>query len=157
MPHTHRHCPECQRKIAFVYGFSEYCMVSDACCHCGTKFIGTYVSKETDLPASRPPNPDFASLLSEMSSLHNAKNHDYAAEGYYDNFLYAANLVHGFENDVDKVFAAIIGIKLARLMSLKREGKKGNFESVEDTHKDLATYCTIWAAWERSKKNEPKV
>jgi hypothetical protein len=86
----------------------------------------------------------FIKNLKEMEKTHLSKNHDYAGDGgTYFNFEYAAQVAEPFSG-VDKVFATMIGIKLARLAILKRTKKRPKHESINDTQKDLATYATIW-------------
>lgn len=95
-------------------------------------------------------NPVFAGLLDEMRVLHERKNHDYANDDNpYSNFEQAAETAAGFVG-VDAVFAALIGVKLARLRELTRTGKAPNNESLQDTRTDLAMYAALWAAYHRS-------
>ena len=85
----------------------------------------------------------------EMKELFAKKNADYAGSaGTYANVARAAIIASWFEDETDKVFATMLGIKLARLATLKRAGKTPNFESVQDTHADFKTYAAIWEAWE---------
>jgi len=92
-------------------------------------------------------NQTFNTLMDNIKDLHAAKNHDYADENNpYSNFEFAAKLVEQFTDPVDQVFAAIIGIKIARLGQLS-SGKLPNFESRYDTQIDLPTYCGIWTAY----------
>jgi hypothetical protein len=97
----------------------------------------------------------FRKNLATMAKTHAKKNHDYAGdEGSYFNFEYAAAVAEPFTG-VDKVFATMIGIKLARMAVLKKGIQPLN-ESTEDSHKDSATYMAIWWAYycEQEKKNE---
>lgn len=94
-------------------------------------------------------NPRFAALLAEMGQLHDSKNADYASDGNpYSNFEEAAAVAEGFTG-VDAVFAALIGVKLARLRELTSAGKTPNHEGIEDTRKDLAMYAALWASYYR--------
>lgn len=96
-------------------------------------------------------NPKFAALTAQMNALHDRKNADYANDGNpYSNFEEAAQVAAGFSG-VDAVFAALIGVKLARLRELTRSGKTPNHESVQDTRTDLAMYSTIWASYYTSE------
>jgi len=96
-------------------------------------------------------NPDFVALLREMAEIHDRKSQDYAQDNnVYSNFEYAAAISAAFTDPVDRVFATMIGVKLARLAELGK-GKVPNNESVEDSHKDLSVYTVIWAAYKRSK------
>ena len=94
-------------------------------------------------------NPKFAALLDEMAGLHDRKNADYANDGNpYSNFEQAAIVAEGFSG-VDAVFAALIGVKLARLRELTSAGKTPNNESIADTRTDLAMYAALWASYYR--------
>lgn len=94
-------------------------------------------------------NPKFESLLDEMRALHARKNADYASdEDPLSNFTEAAAVAQGFSG-VDAVFAALIGVKLARLRELTRAGKTPNNESIADTRTDLAMYAALWATYYR--------
>jgi hypothetical protein len=91
-------------------------------------------------------SPKFRMLLQEMQELHDRKNHDYAQDGNpFSNFEQAATLAEGFTG-TDAVFAALIGVKLARLRELLSKGKAPNNESIEDTRRDLAMYAALWCA-----------
>lgn len=48
-----------------------------------------------------------------------------------------------------KSLMTIIHAKYLRLRSLTENDQTPNFESIEDTLKDLANYCAIFADWER--------
>lgn len=97
-------------------------------------------------------------LYDSLKELHHEKNHDYAADDNpYSNFEYAALLSEGFTNPVDRVFAVIIAIKLARLTQLLGQGREPKFESVADTLKDLTNYCGIWTSYHLEAKPEQRV
>jgi len=96
-----------------------------------------------------PRNPDFVVILDKMREIHDKKSQDYAKDdNVYSNFEFAALVSDIFTDPVDRVFATMIAIKLARLAELGK-GKSPKNESVEDSHLDLATYCTIWAAYRK--------
>jgi len=98
-------------------------------------------------------NMDFANLLNEMARIHVKKNRDYAEDtNRYSNFEYAAQVAEPFTG-VDKVFATMIGIKLARMAELKK-GKTPNFESLTDSHLDESVYSTLWASYNALKERE---
>jgi len=98
-------------------------------------------------------NMDFANLLNEMARIHVKKNRDYAEDtNRYSNFEYAARVAEPFTG-VDKVFATMIGIKLARMAELKK-GKTPNFESLTDSHLDESVYSTLWASYNALKERE---
>ena len=91
-------------------------------------------------------NPRFTRLLHDMAQLHDRKNHDYAKDADpYSNFREAALVAQGFDG-LDAVFAALIGVKLARLRELKASGKAPKNESIHDTLMDLAMYAALWAS-----------
>jgi hypothetical protein len=91
------------------------------------------------------PYTPFFDNLEVMRETHLKKNSDYAGDGgTYFNFEYAAKVAEPFTDPVDKVFATMLGIKLARLAILKKPGKKPKNEPTLDTQKDLATYAAIW-------------
>ena len=107
--------------------------------------LGVEDSWEGFIPMGR--NKTFNNLMDSIKELHDKKNHDYANEDNpYSNFEFASLLIREFTNPVDQSFACLIGIKLARLGQLL-SGKEPNNESVEDTMRDLTTYCGIWAAY----------
>ena len=92
---------------------------------------------------------NYDELLQEMKVTHEKKARDYSHEGSpFSNFTFAAELSSHFTNPVDRVFATIIGIKLARLAEL--QGKEAVNESVLDTYKDLTIYCSLW--WQFNSK-----
>ena len=86
---------------------------------------------------------EYKDILDRMREVHEKKNHDYASnENPFSNFLYAADFASDFTDNVDKTFATIIGIKLARLIAL--QGKEAVNESVLDTYQDLTIYMSLW-------------
>jgi hypothetical protein len=93
-------------------------------------------------------NPKYHALTEALAELHDRKVQDYASTGDpYSNFKSAADVVAGFSNPLDQVFAALIGVKLARLRELTQPGRTPNNESVQDTRRDLANYALIWASY----------
>ena len=77
-----------------------------------------------------------------MEETHDAKSHDYAKiENRYSNFEFAAAIADEFPDGPDRVFATMLGIKLARLAELLSQGKDPKHESVEDTFLDLSNYA----------------
>lgn len=104
-------------------------------------------------------NPKYSGLLDEMLRLHDRKNADYAeSDNPYSNFEFAAHVSKGFTNPIDRVFATLLGIKMARLIELTKPGRSPQNEAVEDTYVDLANYAAIWASYGRpSEPDEPKV
>lgn len=96
-------------------------------------------------------NPAFNALLDEMRRTHDLKNSDYANDDPYSNFRFAADLSEGFTDSLDKVFATMIGIKLARLIELTKPGRVPKNEAIGDTYLDLANYAAIWASLRRGE------
>ena len=95
-------------------------------------------------------NSDMDSVLKTLGGLYDKKNSDYALSGSpYSNFEQAASTAGV---SVDEVFRTMIGIKLARIVSLQNENKVINFESLSDTILDLANYACIYAAYTKSKE-----
>lgn len=93
-------------------------------------------------------NPRFDALLERMADIHERKAHDYAQRANpYSNFEYAATVSGRFADPVDRVFATMIGIKLARIAELTSAGKAPQNESVRDSFDDLATYAALWASY----------
>jgi hypothetical protein len=93
-------------------------------------------------------NPKYHRLLEALRDLHDAKSHDYAeADNPYSNFEYAATVAERFTDPLDRVFATLLGIKLARLAELTAAGKTPKHESLQDTRRDLANYAAIWASY----------
>lgn len=96
------------------------------------------------LPKSR--NPHYLKLIEKIKSVHESKSHDYAKEdNVFSNFEYAGKLAEIFTNPVDKSFAVLIGVKLARLAEL-RSGKKAKNEPLLDTIEDMTNYSAIWGS-----------
>lgn len=91
-------------------------------------------------------SPKVSEILSRIQAIHDRKNADYAQEGNpFSNFQRAAMLAEWFDTKNNKVFATLLGIKLARLAELLN-GKEAKNESVDDSFLDLCTYCVIWMA-----------
>ena len=88
---------------------------------------------------------DFDESLKLMKQIHDSKVQDYAEPGNrMSNFDVQEYISKLFKNDRDKVFATMIGVKIARLgVLLSKEGKPNN-ESIQDTFIDLANYTLIW-------------
>lgn len=91
-------------------------------------------------------NPIHSEILDKCRELHEKKSHDYAQDDNpFSNFEYAAKVAEPFTDPVDKVFATLIGVKLARLAEL-RKGKEPKNESIEDTCIDFVNYAAIWGS-----------
>lgn len=98
-----------------------------------------------------------------IKDIHKRKNDDYAggAIGEVDaffNFNVQEYVMSLFKNDRDKVFAGMVGLKLARLASLMNQNGPPKNESIEDTFIDMPTYVLIWKAdYKRRTEIKPKV
>lgn len=98
-------------------------------------------------------NPTHANLLKEIAAIHAKKAADYATESDpYSNFSFAASLAEKFTDPVDKVFATLIGVKIARIAELTQPGRKVNNESLDDSYVDLTNYSAIWTSYRRDRK-----
>jgi hypothetical protein len=96
----------------------------------------------------------FTDATAQMARVHDAKSHDYAkAENRYSNFEFTAQIADAFPDGPDRVFATMMGIKLARLAELLSQQKTPKHESIEDTFLDLCNYGVLWWTW-RSKQND---
>lgn len=89
-------------------------------------------------------NPKFNSLLVRMREIHARKNADYSHGSPYSNFEEAA-IASG--TTVSQVFRTLIGIKLARLTALEKQGTAPQNESIQDTYLDLAVYAALMASY----------
>lgn len=110
-----------------------------------------YQNMATDQPrggAAQPAKTFVDEILEEIAAIHRKKNNDYSGGGeQHENFMRAAILAEWFNDPMDKVFAVLFGIKLARLANLYGDGKTRpvvNNESVSDSHLDFDTYAVIW-------------
>ena len=102
-------------------------------------------------------NPRYQRLVETICEIHEAKSHDYAQDqNPYSNFEYAATLASRFSNPLDRVFATLMGIKLARLAELTAAGKTPKNEALQDTRRDLANYAMIWASYTEDVNVEQK-
>lgn len=88
--------------------------------------------------------------LDEIKELHESKNDDYAIDDNpFFNFDVQEYFINLFTNPRDKVFASIVGLKIARLaVQLNKEYEdkhhKPKNETVLDTFNDDATYTLLW-------------
>ena len=97
--------------------------------------------------------PGVIQTLERLKKLHEDKNADYSPKGEpFYNFNKAQFLVGLFHSDRDKVFACMVGIKLARIAVLLNSGKAAIHESVLDSFDDLIVYATIWRSDIDSRK-----
>lgn len=83
--------------------------------------------------------------LTDLFEVLRKKNSDYkVTTSEFSNFHYAGDIAGISTRDV---MLAQIGIKLGRLRGLTQSGKDPEWESVEDTAKDLAGYAVILYAY----------
>jgi len=101
-----------------------------------------------------PENKEFLQLLEQMKEIHRKKNDDYSSAGPDENFERMAIISSWFRDSLDKVFATMIAVKLARLGVLLSSQKDPNNESVEDSFLDLCTYAGLWAANYKRRKTQ---
>jgi hypothetical protein len=95
----------------------------------------------------------YRELIERLIKVHEAKSHDYAkSSDKFSNFKYAALLSQEFTDSVDRVFATLIGVKLARLAELRSSGKNAKNESVADTFLDLTNYAGLWWFYHESQQ-----
>lgn len=97
---------------------------------------------------------EFIELLDKMKAIHTLKNEDYAKGDAFENFTRAAEVSSWFEDPMDKVFATLITVKLARIATLTSKKTNPNNESIEDSFLDLSVYTTLWASYRRRKSGE---
>ena len=96
-------------------------------------------------------NPEYLELIEKMKSVHESKSHDYAKnDNVFSNFEYAAKVSEVFTDPVDRVFATLIGVKLARLAELL-SGKEAKHESIDDTFLDGSNYFVIWGSYRKKQ------
>lgn len=98
--------------------------------------------------------PGVIETFDKLKGLHKIKNDDYAGDkGAFYNFEISEWFIGLFKGARDRVYAGIIGIKIARLSVVLY--KPPSNESVEDTFDDIITYTAIWKSdWmSRNKKS----
>lgn len=88
--------------------------------------------------------PGILETFEKLGRMHKTKNDDYSGDkGPFFNFDFAEYVSSFFKHAKDKVYATMIGIKLARL-AVVLAANKVNHESIEDTFDDMILYATIW-------------
>lgn len=102
--------------------------------------------------------PGVKETLTKLVKLHERKNIDYAGEqGAFFNFDFSKNFSKLFNHARDKVYAVLIGIKLARLVVLLNKGGEAQNEPIEDSFDDCITYLAIWKSdYVRGKNSDEK-
>lgn len=78
---------------------------------------------------------------------------DYTSVGRYQNFERQSEIVSWFNNDIDKCFAGLVAVKLARLAALL-DGRQDtpNHESITDTFIDLINYSALWGGYRTGER-----
>lgn len=103
-----------------------------------------------------PMIPGFVETCDRMVAVHKAKNDDYAeSDNPFSNFDVAEDIACLFKDERDKVFATMIGIKIARIANLLNKNGKPNNESIEDTFTDLANYVVIFKSDRAARLRKP--
>jgi hypothetical protein len=99
---------------------------------------------------------DLIHSLDKIKTLHKSKNDDYAFESNpFFNFDVQQYVMELFHDPRDKVFASLLGLKLARLANLLNQSGEPKHESIEDTFIDFATYVLLHKA-DRKRRSETK-
>lgn len=102
-------------------------------------------SAETSSSELVSPQSAIERALTELGSVLKRKNSDYkVTSSEFSNFHYAADVAGISTRDA---ILTQIGIKLGRLKGLTQSGKNPEWESIEDTAKDLAGYAVILYAY----------
>lgn len=92
-------------------------------------------------------NKHVPEILKRIQEIHDRKSADYASESNaFSNFERAACIAEWFNDPVHKVFATMIGIKLARLAELLN-GKRPKNESIDDSFLDQDTYSILFHSY----------
>ena len=108
-------------------------------------FEGSTPSTRTIGEQMPPRIPEFHATLAKIATLHEAKNQDYATDkDPFSNFVFTETAIELFRNNADKTFVWPIATKLARLSVLLSKTGLPNFESIEDSFDDIATYVILW-------------
>lgn len=100
-------------------------------------------------------NKDFLELLEKAKAIHEKKNQDYTTNPNVnpsENFERAAIIASWFPEE-HKVFATLIGVKIARLAALLTSRRAPNNESIDDTFLDQFTYTGLWYSWYKRLNN----
>lgn len=98
-------------------------------------------------------------LCDKAKEIHKKKNDDYAEESSkFFNFEVQAQFIKWFDqcDFVDQSFAAICGLKVARIANLLSKKGEPNNESITDSFEDLFIYVGLWHAWQFEGKEVKK-
>ena len=94
-------------------------------------------------------------ILEKSKAIHLKKRGDYTSNPVadpFENFTRSSELASWFPQTYSG-FAVLIGTKLARLGALISSGRTPNNESIEDTFLDLITYCALFYAFWKERKD----
>lgn len=94
----------------------------------------------------------FDQYLERLREIHEAKERDYTGEYSPEfNFRFAEEFASNFHSKVDKPYAYLIGVKIARLVVLLNQSlARPRCEPIEDTFLDIANYFLLWASRRRA-------
>jgi len=92
--------------------------------------------------------PSVVKTFDKLKELHIRKNADYTgkSKNRFYNFRIASFFTRIFDNNEDKVYATIIGIKFGRLSALLNSKNCPQNEPVLDSFDDAIVYLAIWKA-----------
>lgn len=86
--------------------------------------------------------------LEKLKQIHEDKEKDYTGQFSPEfNFRFAEEFASNFGSKVDKPYAYLIGVKIARLIVLLNQAlARPRCEPIEDTFLDIANYFLLWAS-----------
>ena len=85
--------------------------------------------------------------LDDLEKLLTSKGKDYSGQESTFKSFYRQAEITGFS--VHNVFMLLIGLKISRLINLYETLEEPQFESVEDSWRDLAGYIVLYLSWRR--------
>ena len=103
----------------------------------------TNVGSDTNVLESKSLERDSVLVLRECIELQNRKGSDYQAKE--SSIRQADYYVHGVETIYDIMWAKML--RLRSVMEKAKSGSDPNFESMEDTCKDLINYTSFFASY----------
>jgi len=99
--------------------------------------------------------PGVIETYDKLKELHRKKNDDYSGDnGPFYNFDVAEKFGELFKGARDKVYAIVIGIKIARLSVVLYKAPMN--EATEDSFDDLINFACIWKADYMSRGKQTK-
>lgn len=100
----------------------------------------------------------FDEIIAACKAIEKKKRHDYSQkDNRWSNFEYAARVAAPFKDPVARVFATLLGVKLARLAELEGTSKRAKNEPLDDTHIDHTNYAALFGAWSRQRRGSGQV